>query len=103
MDGPRRFIEADNHSAGNVGDLRRGIASLPVQKPQFSAAFREAVIREGADELTLRADEARSELISTKHIELERWRPPLVDPDWHANCQAIDTGIEGKEWKAPLE
>ena len=40
-----------------MGDLSRGTRSLPVQKPQFSEASPEATIREGADELTLRADE----------------------------------------------
>ena len=53
MDGLRRFTEADNHSAVDVGDLRRGTRSLPGQKPQFA----EATIREGAYELTLRAGE----------------------------------------------
>ena len=25
----------------------------------------------------------------------DRWRPPLVDDDWHAVCHAIHTGVEG--------
>ena len=50
MDGLRRFIEADNHSAVDVGDSRRGTASVNVKKSQFIEAFPEAVIREGADE-----------------------------------------------------
>ena len=33
MDGPRRFIKADNHGAVDVGDLRQGTRSLKVQKP----------------------------------------------------------------------
>ena len=70
MDGLTRFIEADSHS----GDLRRGTRSLPVQKPQFSEAFPQATIREGTDELTLRADGVgtQSALINTEHIEFER-------------------------------
>ena len=36
MDGPRRFIEADNDSAVDVGDLRRGTQSVKVKKPRFS-------------------------------------------------------------------
>ena len=101
MDGLRRFIQADNHSAVDVGDLRRGTRSLPVQKPQFSEAFPEATIREGADELTLRADEVGTlrDFINTDHIELERWRPPLVDADRHAFCEAIYKGIEGEDWE----
>ena len=47
MDGLRRFVEADNHSAVDVGDLRRGTKSVRVKKQQFS----ETAIREGADEV----------------------------------------------------
>ena len=36
----------------------------------------------------------------TKHIEFERWAPPLVDADWHALCQAIYKEIEGKNGKS---
>ena len=57
MEGLRRFIQADNHSAVDVGHLRQGTRSLLVKKPKFGEAFSEATIREGADELTLRADE----------------------------------------------
>ena len=57
MDGLRRFIKADNHRAVDVGHLRQGTRSREVLEPNFSEAFPEAAIREGADELTLRADE----------------------------------------------
>ena len=49
------------------------------KKSQISEAFLEATIREGADELTLRADEvgAHKAFINTEHIELgggdRRW------------------------------
>ena len=74
MDGLRRFVQADNHSSVGVGDLHQGTSSLQVRKPQFSEAFPEATIREGADELTLRADEVGTQrtFIDTTHIELER-------------------------------
>ena len=82
MDGLRRFIQADNHSAVDVCDLRQGTRSLEVQKPNFSEAFPEATIREGADELTLRADEVGPQrAFNIDHIEYDRWRPPLVDTD----------------------
>ena len=38
MEGLRRFIQADNHSSVDVGDLRRGTGSLKVRKPKFSEA-----------------------------------------------------------------
>ena len=62
----------------------------------------EAVIREGAGELTLRAEEVGSlrTFIDTTHVELERWGPPLVDADWHASCQVLYKGIEGQGWEA---
>ena len=83
------------------GDLCCGSESVQVKKPQYSEAFPEAVIREGADELTLRADEAGTQraFMNTKHYELERWGPPLVDANWHAFCQTIFKGIEGEEWE----
>ena len=56
MDGPRSFNKADDHRAVDVGHLCQGTGPLPVRKPKFSEAFPEAAIREGADELTLRAD-----------------------------------------------
>ena len=103
IDGLRSFIEADNHSAVDVGGLRRCTIPVHVKKPQFSEVFPDAVIREGADELTLRAKEvgSRRTFIDTKHTyQVERWEPPLVDADWHAFCQAVCKGIEGKEWEA---
>ena len=95
MDGLRRFIQADNHGAVDVGHLRQGTRSLEVQKPKFS----EAAIREGADELTLRADEVGTQraFINTDHIEFERLGPPLVDADWHASAKRSTKGTEGKE------
>ena len=101
LDELRRFIQADNQSAVDVGDLPRGTRSLPVKKPQSSEAFPEATTREGADELTLRADEVGTQraFINTEHIEFERCRPPLVDADWHASCQAICKGTGRKEWE----
>ena len=31
------------------------------------------------------------------------WRPPFVDADWHAFCQAIYKGIESSEWEVLYE
>ena len=53
-------------------------------------------------ELTLRAHEVgvRRTFIDTSKTDMQRWRPPLVDADWHAVCQAVYQGIEGPEWEA---
>ena len=100
VNGLSRFIEADNRSAVVVGDFRRGTKAVNVENPQISEAFPEAAIREGAGEFTSRADKVGTQRadINMKHIEVQRWRPPLVDADWHAFCQAVYRGIEGKEW-----
>ena len=65
--------------------------------PKFTA-----IIREGADELTLRAEEegVRYTFIDTTNVEDQQWGPPLVDADWHAFGQAMYQGIEGQEWEA---
>ena len=54
MDGLRKFSEVDNHEAVNVGGLRQGTKSVQVVKKGFTADFPEAVIREGAEELTFK-------------------------------------------------
>ena len=101
MDGQGRFIQADKHSAVDVGDLRRGTKSLHFQKAAVQRGVPEATIREGADQLTLRADEVGTKraFINTEHIEFERFGPPQVGADWHTFCQAICKGTEGKEWE----
>ena len=58
MDGLRSFTERDNHSGVDVNHLRRDIRSFYVQRPNCSGDYPEAAIREGADELTLRAEGA---------------------------------------------
>ena len=75
--------------------------SKKVVKPKFTTDFPEAVAREGADELTLRAHEegALRSFIDTTNVGDKRWEPPLVDEDWHAICQAIYMGVEGAEWE----
>ena len=58
-------------------------------------------IREDPEKLTLRTEEVRSEksCINVDHIAQDRWRTPLADADWHAFCQAIYKGIEGRDWE----
>ena len=85
MDGLRKFIAVDNHEAVNVGGLCQGIKSVQVVQPMFTAAFSEAVIREEANEVTLRAHEegVRRTFIDTTNRG--RWIGlTLVDADWHA-------------------
>ena len=81
--------------------MRQGTRPLHVQKPNFSDASPEAAIREGADELRLRADEVGTlrAFNNIEQIEFERWRPSLVDADWYAFCQAIYKGIEREKWE----
>ena len=99
MDGLRKFLDVDNHEAVKVGGLQEGTTSVKVVKPKFTADFPGAVIREGADELTLRTHEEGvvRTFIDTANVEDDRYEPPLVDADWHAFCQAMCQGIEGQE------
>ena len=53
MDGLRRIM-VDNHEAVKVGDLEKTQESRPVEKPKFTTDFHDPLVREGADELTLR-------------------------------------------------
>ena len=101
-DGHRMFIAVDSHEAVKVGTLRQGVKSFQVVRPKFTEDFPEAVVREGADELTLRAEGegVRRNFMDTTNVEDHRWGPPLVDADGHAICQAIYQGIEGQEWEA---
>ena len=61
----------------------KGIRPFHVQKPNFSEDYPEAAIREGADELTLKAEELGTlkACIHIDHTEDDRWRPPLVHAD----------------------
>ena len=52
------------------------------------------VVREGADELTLRAEECDTlnrvyQCGSHCFFQKKKWGPPLVDADWYAFYQAI--------------
>ena len=95
------FTEVGDHEALNVGGLRQGIKSVQVVKLKFTGDFPEAVIREGADELTLRAEEVgvRRTFIDTAKRADRRRGPPLADAHWRALCQATYQGIEGQTWE----
>ena len=71
-----------------------------VVRPKFSKAILpNAVIREEIDKLTLAAGEAgmlRTSIDTTAEGS-SRWRPPLVDEDWHAVCQATFVGVKKAE------
>ena len=96
MDGLRSFFVMDNHSALDVGHLRKGLRPFQAQKPKFSGDSPEAS-REGADDLTLRAEEVNT--LKACITKENRWEPPLVDADWHAFCQANYKGIGGSGWE----
>ena len=68
--------------------------SRTVVKPKFTTDFPEAVVREGADQLRLRAEKEGMlhTFIDTTDVGESRRGPPLVGVDWHAICQAIFQG-----------
>ena len=69
-------------------------------KPKFRADFPEAVVREGANELTLRRDEEGMlrTFVNTTNVKDSLWEPTLVNEDWQAVCQAIYKGVNGLDW-----
>ena len=77
-------------------------------KLKITADLPRAVVREGADELTLRREEEGTQRTfggrgCTPSSMPPLWetvdgRPLLVDEDEHAICQAIYKGVEGPEW-----
>ena len=87
----------EHHEASKIGDLEKNLESLSVVKPKFTTDFREAVVREGADELTLRKEEEGMlrTFIDTTNVGDSGWRPPFMDEDWDATCQVIYNGVEG--------
>ena len=68
--GLRSFIASDNCSAVEVGHLRRGQRPFRVVRPKISGDSSD-VLREGADDLTLRAEECdtRKACINADHID----------------------------------
>ena len=99
MEDLRNLKEVDNHSALDVGDLKKGTRSFEVRRCEEEG--HEVSIREGPEELTLRTEEVRSKksCINVDHIAQDRWGPPLVDADWHAFWQAMYKVIEGSDWE----
>ena len=86
----RKFISVDNHEAVEIGDLEKTQESRLVLKPKFTTDFAEVVVREGADELTVRREDEgmlRS-VIDTTNVGDSRVGPLLVDEDWRAVCQS---------------
>ena len=81
MDGLRKFIAVDNHAAVKIGDLEKEMGSKKAVNPKFTTDFPGAVVREGADELTLCA---HVEEVVRTCVGNRRWEPPHVDEDWHA-------------------
>ena len=83
----RRFIQAENKET----DQEKCKETARVVKPQFEVTNPNARVREGADELTLRAEEKGKALAShnAKEINCDKWAPPPADEDWHVLCQVM--------------
>ena len=64
--------------------LSEDIRPFEVRRPKFKEGYPEASIREGPEELTLRAEEVgcQKSCINVDHIAEDRWGPPMVDADW---------------------
>ena len=84
-----------------ICDLEQHEQTIKVEKPQFALeTYVCAKIKEGADDLTLRADEEALAFtfFGTKEINIEECGPSLANEDWHAICQVLYQSIETEEW-----
>ena len=94
MDKRNSFIMVGNHQAVKVGDLEKTMQSRPVVKPKFTTDFPEAVVLEGTDELTLRAEEGMWRTV----ISTPRMRTPLADMRTGTpSARPFSKGVEGSE------
>ena len=73
-----------------IDDLEKNSEAINVVRYKFN-------IRERVGELMLRGGEGGVQrfFINTFIVEAARWRPPFVDEDWHAICQANFKGPRG--------
>ena len=80
MEGLRKFIMMDNHEAIRTGDLENAQESY----------VPEAVVRDGADEVTLQREEEGMPrtFVNTTKVGDTGLGPPLVDEDWHATLSS---------------
>ena len=80
---------------------REGTRSIELRRPKFEEVVPRGVDQgrsQGIDAQNRRSWLQKKACINVDHIAEDRWGPPLVDPDWHAFCQAIYKGIEGRDW-----
>ena len=62
---------------------RKTLESHSLMRPKFATDFPEPVVREGADELTLRREEGMLRtFMDTTTVGDSAWEPTLVDEDW---------------------
>ena len=74
----------DNHGVVKIGDLEKTPESHSTVKSKCTADIPEGLVREGADELTLRRDARMLRTcIDTTNVG-DSGREPLVHQDWHA-------------------
>ena len=103
MDGLGMSVAVDKYAAVKIWDPEKKTKSARVVSQKCTTNFPGVVVREGADELPLRAHEEghlRSFIDTTNVGDKKRWELPLVDEDWHAICWAVYNGVEGPEWQA---
>ena len=94
--GLRRFIARDIHCAVEVGHLRKSQRPFRVKKPKVGEDQSE-VLREGAGDLTLRADTLKA-CINVDHIGETCW--DRLWWTWSGTLFAKQLkGIEGSEWE----
>ena len=98
--GLRNIIASDNISAVEVGHMRRGQRRFKVVRPKVNGDCSE-VLREGADDLTLRAEEfdTLKACINVDHtVKFFRCRFCWTQIGTHF-AKKLTKGSEGSEWE----
>ena len=82
--------------------LREGTRSFKVRRPKLEEEGPEVLIREGPEEVTLRAEEVNTQksCINVDHIAQDRWRPPLVELIGMLSARRSTKVLKGKTEKS---
>ena len=95
----RKFIEG-SHQGGGQG-RRVDVLSGGGEGDEAGLLGKETLlahVRESAEELTLRMEEARS-----RPSWMPPWRCLLLDEDWHLLCQAVHAEAQQQDWQGMCE
>ena len=100
----RQFIEVDDHKVLGLCQMvgsALGGEGVGGHKIQLGGFHKDAEVKEGPEELTLRVGERRGPkaFVDTTRIDRDTWGTRLVESDWSALCQTFYDGVEQEDWE----